>query len=69
MPRFAFEWPDDGGPYITYTTRHLPQPLHIRLGREAARRGISRELVVNRALDIGLARMEKEEVGEREISG
>jgi len=53
MPRFKYDWGAHEG-YVTYTTRHLPKPLHKKLVVFAAAEGISVEKALNKALDIGL---------------
>jgi len=52
-----------GGKVRYYTTRVLPVELHGRLKREAKRRRVTLETVVNVALDIGCEWLEGKGLG------
>jgi hypothetical protein len=57
MARFKYDWPE--GEYVVFFNRHLPRELHTQMKREAARRGISLELLCNMAVEEGLRKLER----------
>ena len=58
MGNYRYNWE---GEFVKFTTRHLPKVIHQRLKLMSINTEESIERVVNKALDLGLQQMERQE--------